>query len=100
MKLFRISALVFLVMMMSAQAQITNIWTLRLPAQFTATYFDNIDFTGSSITALHRSIDFDWNAFPYSGSPGEGIGPATFSARWTGSIAPFYGESYTFHTVS
>lgn len=61
-----------------------------------ATYYDNSDFTGSSITRVDPTIDFDWGA----GSPAPSIGADTFSARWTGRIQAIEAGSYTFRTTS
>lgn len=62
----------------------------------TATYFDNLDFTGPSITRIDPAIDFKWGW----GSPDPAIGGDTFSARWTGQLtAPQTGQ-YTFHLTA
>ena len=62
----------------------------------TATYFNNINFTGSTVARVDPTVDFVWGA----GSPAPAIAANTFSARWTGSIeAPVTG-TYTFYTVS
>ncbi|MCY2987020.1 MAG: PA14 domain-containing protein, partial [Planctomycetota bacterium] len=61
-----------------------------------ATYFDNIDFSGGSITRTDATINFDWGG----GSPSTSIGPDTFSARWGGQIQPRFSETYTFFTTS
>jgi len=84
----------------TASAQVTNTWTLKHPPGFTATYFDNIDLTNPKVTRYQRWINFDWNGFPYSGSPDPSIGTSTFSARWTGRMMPFYSENYTFYAVA
>ena len=61
-----------------------------------ATYFNNSDFTGTSIARVDPTVDFVWG----SGSPATAIGVDTFSARWMGQVeAPFTG-TYTFYTVS
>jgi VCBS repeat-containing protein len=60
------------------------------------TYFDNPDFTGTSVTRFDPTIDFNWAG----GSPDPSIGADTFSARWRGEVRPQYGETYTFHTTS
>ena len=61
-----------------------------------ATYFNNADFTGTSLSRTDPTINFSWG----SGSPAAALGADTFSARWTGEIeAPFSG-TYTFYTVS
>jgi hypothetical protein len=61
-----------------------------------ATYFNNSDFTGTSVARVDPTVDFAWG----SGSPASAIGVDTFSARWIGQVeAPFTG-TYTFYTVS
>ena len=61
-----------------------------------ATYFNNMDFTGTTVSRTDPTVDFNWS----SGSPAAAIGADTFSARWTGQVeAPFSG-TYTFYTVS
>ncbi|MBL8792665.1 MAG: Ig-like domain-containing protein [Planctomycetia bacterium] len=62
----------------------------------TATYFDNKDFTGASVSRIDSTVNFNWG----SGSPAAGIGADTFSARWTGKIKPRYSQTYTFYTTS
>jgi hypothetical protein len=61
-----------------------------------ATYFDNINFTGTTVHRVDPTINFDWGA----GSPDPAIGPDTFSARWTGLVQPRFDGEYTFHTIS
>ena len=61
-----------------------------------ATYFDNIDFTGTTKSRIDESINFDWG----QGSPDASLGNDSFSARWTGQILPKYSETYTFYTFS
>jgi uncharacterized repeat protein (TIGR03806 family) len=63
-------------------------------AAFTGIYYDNIDFTGPSLTRLDPTIDFAW----YLGSPDPSIGVDTFSVRWTGTVVPQASETYTFYT--
>src|SRR5262245_57545799 len=46
-----------------------------------ATYFDNSNFTGASITRTDATVDFNW-----PNSPALGIGADTFSVRWQGLI--------------
>jgi glucose/arabinose dehydrogenase len=61
-----------------------------------AVYFDNTNFTGTTVSRIDPGIDFDWG----SGSPASQIAPDTFSVRWTGQVeAPFTG-TYTFYTAS
>ena len=61
-----------------------------------AIYFDNIDFSGSSISRVDTTINFDWG----DGSPDPAMGPDTFSARWTGQVLAQKTETYTFYTMS
>ena len=59
-------------------------------------YFNNIDFTDSTITRIDSTVDFDWG----SGSPDPAIAPDTFSVRWTGQIESRFSETYTFRTTA
>jgi glucose/arabinose dehydrogenase len=60
------------------------------------TYYNNIDFTGTTVTGVDPVVDFSWGG----GSPSAAIGADTFSARWTGQVeAPVTG-TYTFYTQS
>ncbi len=61
-----------------------------------ADYFDDIDLTDPALARVDASVNFDWG----TGSPDSGIGPNTFSVRWTGQVMPQYTETYTFYTVS
>ena len=61
----------------------------------TGQYFDNIDFTGTTITRTDPTVNYDWTSY----SP-NGIGPDTWSARWTGRVKPANSETYTFYTTS
>jgi hypothetical protein len=65
----------------------------QLLSGLAATYYDNADFTGTSITRIDAQVNFDWS----SGSPDPRIAPDTFSARWTGQVKPSYSEQYTFY---
>jgi len=61
-----------------------------------ATYFNNSDLTGTTVTRVDPTVDFVWGY----GSPAPEIASETFSARWTGQVeAPVTG-TYTFYTVS
>jgi GH35 family endo-1,4-beta-xylanase len=62
----------------------------------TATYYDNLDLTGTSVTRIDPFIEFDFGV----DSPAPGIGADTFSARWTGRVQAPYSESFTFYTRS
>ncbi|MEO5821257.1 MAG: PQQ-dependent sugar dehydrogenase [Vicinamibacteraceae bacterium] len=61
-----------------------------------ATYYDNVDFTGTTVVRTDPTVNFDWA----SGSPAPAIGVDTFSARWTGQVQPQFSETYTFYTQS
>jgi uncharacterized repeat protein (TIGR03806 family) len=60
-----------------------------------ATYFDNIDFTGTSLARTDATINFDWGL----GSPDPTIGVDTFSARWLGQVTATTSETYTFYVT-
>jgi endo-1,4-beta-xylanase len=57
-----------------------------------AIYYDNENFTGKQVTRVDTSLNFNWE----DKAPVPGIGPDTFSVRWTGSITPRYSELYVF----
>src|SRR5206468_1880792 len=59
-------------------------------------YYDNIDFTGTTVSRVDPKVDFDWG----NGSPDTRIGPDTFSVRWTGQVQAQYTDTYTFYTQS
>jgi hypothetical protein len=61
-----------------------------------ATYYDNKNFTGTSVTRIDPEINFDWG----SGGPVAGIGADTFSVRWRGQVQAQFTETYTFYTQS
>jgi PA14 domain len=61
-----------------------------------ATYFDNMDFTGPTITRTDATVNFNWG----SGSPSPSIGADTFSSRWTGQVQAVESGSYRFQTTS
>lgn len=60
------------------------------------TYFDNADFTGSSLTRVDPMVNFVWG----HGSPDPAIEEDHFSVRWTGKVMPRFTEDYTFYTVN
>lgn len=60
------------------------------------TYFDNDNFTGTSVQRIDSTVNFDFGA----GSPISGIGADSFSVRWTGQVQAAYSQEYTFYTVS
>jgi glucose/arabinose dehydrogenase len=61
-----------------------------------ATYYNNADFTGTTVVRTDPTVNFDWAM----GSPAPAIGVDTFSARWTGQVQPQFSETYTFFTQS
>jgi glucose/arabinose dehydrogenase len=61
-----------------------------------ATYWDNMDLTGPTVTRVDPTVDFDWG----TGSPASAIGVDTFSARWTGQVQPKVSGLHTFYTWS
>jgi hypothetical protein len=61
-----------------------------------ATYYNNIAFTGTTVTRVDPTVDFVWG----SGSPAPSIAADTFSARWTGQVEAQFTGTYTFYTVS
>jgi subtilisin family serine protease len=60
------------------------------------TYYDNKDFTGTSVIGPAGNINFNWGG----NSPIAGIGNTTWSARWSGEIQPQFSEPYTFYTLA
>jgi glucose/arabinose dehydrogenase len=61
-----------------------------------ATYFNNADLTGATVTRMDPTVNFAWG----TGSPDPAIGADTFSARWTGKLEAQFTETYTFYTQS
>jgi glucose/arabinose dehydrogenase len=61
-----------------------------------ATYYDNMNFTGATVTRIDATVNFTWGA----GAPAPGIGVDTFSVRWTGQVQPEFTGVYTFYTQS
>ena len=59
-------------------------------------YYDTMDFTGTPVVRNDAAINFDWS----TGSPVAGIGPDTFSVRWTGRVRAPSSGTYTFITES
>ena len=60
------------------------------------TYFDNLNFTGAALTRFDPIVNFDWAL----GAPIPGIGPDTFSVRWTGQVRAKVTGTHTFYTMS
>jgi hypothetical protein len=61
-----------------------------------ATYFNNVDFTGSTFSRTDQTVNFSFG----TGSPASAIVPDTFSARWVGKIKPAKTGTYTFYVQS
>jgi hypothetical protein len=66
------------------------------PNGLTATYFNNANFTGTRVTRIDPSLAFNWGA----GGPAPGIGPDTFSVRWTGQFLAAETGTYQIRTTS
>jgi hypothetical protein len=62
----------------------------------TVTYFDNIDFTGKSLTRIDPTVNFSWGGT----SPDSSISIDTFSGRWEGKLMAQYSEPYTFYGLA
>ncbi len=62
----------------------------------TAVYWDQMNFTGTSVTRIDPTVNFNWG----TAAPATGIGPDTYSVRWTGEVQPQFNETYTFHVRS
>jgi glucose/arabinose dehydrogenase len=60
------------------------------------TYFNNVNFTGTSLTRLDPTVNFSWGA----GAPIAGIGADTFSVVWSGQVRAKVTGTHTFYTVS
>ncbi|MHB9132351.1 MAG: tandem-95 repeat protein [Armatimonadota bacterium] len=57
----------------------------------TGTYYDNDNFTGTTVTRIDPTLNFTWT------SPAPGIGEDTFSVCWTGDVQAQLNETYTFY---
>ena len=69
--------------------------TLAAPATgLAATYFDNLDFTGSTEVRTEPRIDFDYG----NGPPSPNLGADQFAVRWSGQVLVDRTETYTFYT--
>ena len=66
----------------------------------TGQYFDNMDFTGTTITRTDPTVNYDWTNYSPNGLPESSRDGNTWSARWTGQVKPATSETYTFHTTS
>ncbi len=61
-----------------------------------ATFFDNQDLTGPSVSRVEPALDASWN----SGSPDAAIGPDSFSARWMGILRPRTTGNHTLYVTT
>lgn len=68
----------------------------QLLSGLAATYYDNDDFTGASVSRVDAAVSFNWQ----TGSPDPAIGADTFSARWVGQVRAKYSEDYTFYVTA
>lgn len=59
-------------------------------------YFNSMDLTGTPVSRVDPTVDFNWG----TAAPFSGVGADTFSARWTGKISADHTETYTFYTHS
>jgi glucose/arabinose dehydrogenase len=73
-----------------------NFTTAPVGTGLAATYWNNINFTGSTVRRTDPTVNFNFE----TGSPDPAIAPDTFSARWTGLIQPRFSQTYTFFTTS
>ena len=62
-----------------------------------AEYFDNINFTGTRVTRIEPNVNFNWLA---AAPAATGLGPETFSARFTGEILAPSSGTYTFYATA
>jgi glucose/arabinose dehydrogenase len=60
------------------------------------TYWNNINFTGTSFTRLDPAVNFNWG----TGAPIPGIAADTFSVRWNGQVRAKVTGTHTFFTTS
>lgn len=58
----------------------------------TGVYFNNKDFTGTSVTRIDPAINFSWG----TAAPVSGISAFTYSVVWTGYVLPKFSQEYTF----
>jgi len=69
--------------------------TLPTPtAGLSATYFDNLNFTGSTLVRTDPRIDVDFGVGP----PSANLGADQFAVRWTGQVLADRTDTYTFYT--
>src|SRR5204863_2430070 len=61
-----------------------------------ATYFNSTNLTGTAVSRVDPTVNFNWGG----GSPASGIAGGAFSARWTGQLLAVESGTYTFRTNS
>ncbi|MGL6072544.1 MAG: PA14 domain-containing protein [Fimbriiglobus sp.] len=70
-------------------------------AGLSATYWDNMNFTGTTLSRTDATPHFDWgHNSPDSLLPNSKIAVDTFSAIWTGKVQTIEGGDYMFRTFS
>ncbi len=60
------------------------------------TTYDSNPFTGTPLTRVDPTINFNWNSV----SPDPSIPTSLYTVRWTGMVQPLFNESYTFYTTT
>jgi hypothetical protein len=64
---------------------VTQLYPTNVPTAangLLATYYSNIDFTGTPVSRIDANVNFNWNG----NSPATGIGTGKWSAEWTGQV--------------
>jgi hypothetical protein len=70
--------------------------TLLAGDGLSAIYFNNSNFTGTSVTRVDGTVNFAWS----TGAPASGIAADTFSVRWAGEVQINAGGTYSFRTTT
>ena len=52
--------------------------------------------TPPTLTRMDATVNFEWSTTP----PAANVGPTVYVVRWTGSVEPQFGETYTFSTTT
>ena len=79
----------------TSTAAFTKAGTHGAGSGLTATYFSNMDLTGSEYRRVDPTVNFVWQT-----NPAPGIGTSMWSSRWEGSVLPEFTDTYTFTTVT
>src|SRR4029079_8409559 len=74
----------------AAYATVPQTQLFALGNGLAATYYDNMDFTGATVSRIDPTVNFNWG----SGAPASGIGADTFWVRWTGQVPAQLTETY------